>query len=171
MEDAPSAMEEEVLDWYARIRSCELEADYAPGQDLTGNTYWEFKDALNHGRLRRIVRFPGRSYHSDVQVSPLWHQWLRYTRHEPPSLQEQSADLMRQSELKHNAMLADARWAAKAKYIESPKPRPEATPPSQQPTKQTSDAKEDPWAKANETAKNPGSEWKPEAWVPGSAKR
>ena len=152
--------------------------DDRSGQDLTGNTYWEFKDALNAGRLRRIVKYRGRNYHSDVQVSPLWHQWLRYTRNEPPTMQEQTADVMRQTQLKHNAMLADARWEAKAKYIESPKPKAQRQ-PIQTPRVRTEEAssgekpeaKENPWAKLEETSKNPGSTWSPDAWTPGPRKR
>ncbi|RMZ78013.1 hypothetical protein DV737_g4108, partial [Chaetothyriales sp. CBS 132003] len=81
------------------------------GQDLSGNTYWEFKDALRSNRFRRRVRFHGKTHLSDVQVSPLWHQWLRYTRAVAPTLQEQAADVARQAQLKHNARLADERWA------------------------------------------------------------
>ena len=182
MESTQTALEEAVSHRYAPnapLYKVHFKFLYKAGQDLEGNTFWEFKDQLNHNRLRRIVKYRGRTYHSDVQVSPLWHQWLRYTRHEPPTLQEQSADVMRQSQLKQNAMLADARWAAKAKYIESPKPQ--ATKPAPQeaprartgedPSKRKAQVKEDPWAKANETAKNPGSTWQPEAWVPGPAKR
>ncbi|KAH0274182.1 hypothetical protein KCU84_g19818, partial [Aureobasidium melanogenum] len=27
------------------------------GADLSGNTFWEFKDAINAGRMRRIVQY------------------------------------------------------------------------------------------------------------------
>lgn len=93
------------------------------GQDLHGNTYWEFKDRLNAERLRRIVRYHRRTHFSDVQVSPQWHQWLRHTRSDPPSIQEQQADVVRQVQLKHNAMLADQRWANKERYLEEPNQR------------------------------------------------
>ena len=83
---------------------------------------------------------------------------------------------MRQSQLKHNARLADARWEAKAKYIESPKakagtdqPQPSAT--EGRSMKPKPEAKEDPWAKSDETASNPGSQWQPQAWTPGPGKR
>ena len=50
-----------------------------------------------------------------------WHQWLRYTRPEPPSIPEQQYDLQRQSQLKHLARLADERWASKPSFLDSPK--------------------------------------------------
>ena len=40
-----------------------------PGQDLRGNTFWEFKDALNAGRFRRIVKFDPKTHFADVQVT------------------------------------------------------------------------------------------------------
>jgi NADH dehydrogenase [ubiquinone] 1 alpha subcomplex assembly factor 2 len=168
-----------------------------PGQDLSGNTFWEFKDQINHNRWRRIVKADRRTALSDVQISPQWHQWLRQTRIDPPTLQEQAFDLQRQAALKQNARLADARWAAKAKYIEKPKPatqtphlsgsnvqqqqQPSGTAPARQqqqprpqPLKSAVDntaAPKDPWAKADETAINPGSNWQPEAWTPPATKR
>ncbi|KAI1612072.1 hypothetical protein EDD37DRAFT_456569 [Exophiala viscosa] len=163
------------------------------GQDLSGNTFWEFKDVLNTGRWRRIVQADRHTHYSDVKISPQWHQWLRQTRVDPPSVQEQVADIQRMATLKQNARLADERWAAKAKYIEKPKPA--VTPqlsgdpqvdrvqaesmPGQPPREQkTQSAVEtpkapphDPWKEADETAPNPGAKWSPESWVPPSTKR
>jgi hypothetical protein len=39
------------------------------GQDLAGNTFWEFKDVMNAARFRRIVRFDPKTHFSDVQVT------------------------------------------------------------------------------------------------------
>ncbi|RMD41583.1 hypothetical protein DV735_g3515, partial [Chaetothyriales sp. CBS 134920] len=128
------------------------------GQDLSGNTFWEFKDALNSNRFRRKVRFRNKTHFSDAQVSPLWHQWLRHTRADPPSLQEQTADVTRQIQLKHNARLADERWANKAPYIQPP---PQHQP--QQQLQEPMDAQAPP-----RIATNPGQDFKPAAWVPGS---
>jgi NADH dehydrogenase [ubiquinone] 1 alpha subcomplex assembly factor 2 len=50
-----------------------------------------------------------------------WHQWLRRTRFEPPSLQEQTSDIQRQLELKQLARLADERWANKPSLLDPPK--------------------------------------------------
>lgn len=79
--------------------------------------------------MRRIVQYPSNTQYSDVQghISPAWHQWLRHTRNEPPSLTEQSQDLVRQRNLKILAAQADARWAAKPTYLDAPdksQPRP-----------------------------------------------
>lgn len=92
-------------------------SDTAPGLDLHGNTYWEFRvagDPSTEGRWRRIVHYPRKTHHGDVVVSPAWHQWLRNTRADPPSLEEQAADIARQERMKVLAAQADARWAAKA---------------------------------------------------------
>ncbi|KAJ9615000.1 hypothetical protein H2200_001074 [Cladophialophora chaetospira] len=162
------------------------------GQDLYGNTFWQFKDQINHNRWRRMVKGKRRatlSSLSDVQISPQWHQWLRYTRNDPPSMQEQAADIQRQAQLKIGAKLADERWAAKAKYIEKPKPAatlrlsgdPELdriqaeNDPSQPPRSEkmmNRVASNDNLAKGEDkTTTNPGSTWTPEAWTPGPARR
>jgi len=92
-------------------------SDTIPGLDLHGNTYWEFRvagDPSTEGRWRRIVHYPRKTHHGDVDVSPAWHQWLRNTRTDPPSLEEQAADIARQERMKVLAAQADARWASKA---------------------------------------------------------
>ncbi|KAH7135197.1 hypothetical protein B0J11DRAFT_154719 [Dendryphion nanum] len=90
------------------------------GYDLEGNTFWEFQDALNSNRFRRIVEYSRSTYHSDVNVPPQWMQWLRHTRAEPPSLAEQRADVFRQEQMKVLAAAADARWAAKPSALDAP---------------------------------------------------
>jgi NADH dehydrogenase [ubiquinone] 1 alpha subcomplex assembly factor 2 len=160
------------------------------GHDLYGNTFWEFKDQINPGRWRRMIKGKGRatiSTLSDVQITPQWHQWLRYTRHEPPSLQEQVADVQRLAQLKINAKLADERWAAKAKYIETPRPPspPRRTvapksdrlqggniePPRAEDTKNVIGGKKHPLKNVDDTATTPGSTWTPQGWTPGPSKR
>jgi NADH dehydrogenase [ubiquinone] 1 alpha subcomplex assembly factor 2 len=93
------------------------------GSDLSGNTFWEYlpPGVSKAARPRRILRPAKATHHSDVQVSPQWHQWLKQTRVDAPSIQEQLRDLQRIQELQVNARLADARWEAKARYIEKPK--------------------------------------------------
>lgn len=39
------------------------------GQDLAGNTFWEFKDVANANRYRRIVKFDPKTHFGDVQVT------------------------------------------------------------------------------------------------------
>ena len=161
------------------------------GQDLYGNTFWTFKDQINHNRWRRMVKSKRRatlSSLSDVQISPQWHQWLRYTRNDAPTMQEQAADVQRQAQLKIGARQADERWAAKAKYIEKPKPaaatRLSGDPeldriraekdPGQPPRSEKSSnlvASNETLAKGDKTTTNPGSTWTPESWTPGAAKR
>ncbi|RMZ91853.1 hypothetical protein DV736_g909, partial [Chaetothyriales sp. CBS 134916] len=142
MDDIPKAMST-LRELWLRWKMLRLpwRKTFLVGQDLSGNTYWEFKDALRSDRFRRRVRFHGKTHFSDVQVSPLWHQWLRYVRAAPPTLQEQVADVARQAQLKHDARLADERWANKAPH----------SPPRQvrAPT-------------------NPGADFQPAAWVPGA---
>ncbi|KAK4175030.1 hypothetical protein QBC36DRAFT_332351 [Triangularia setosa] len=94
------------------------------GKDLAGNTYWEFHDRgnPNPAKWRRILR-PNPSlnlHHADVKIPPAWHQWLRHTRPNPPTIEEQQLDLVRQERLKILAAEADKRWEAKPRYIEDP---------------------------------------------------
>ncbi|KAI9055343.1 hypothetical protein LZ554_000302 [Drepanopeziza brunnea f. sp. 'monogermtubi'] len=92
------------------------------GFDLQGNSFWEFRDTLSSHkhRMRRIVEFPSTTQYSEIRISPQWHQWLRHTRSEPPSLTEQSQDVVRQRNLKILAAQADARWAAKPSFLDTP---------------------------------------------------
>ena len=39
------------------------------GYDLAGNTFWEFKDALNANRMRRIVKYTRKTHHADVVIT------------------------------------------------------------------------------------------------------
>lgn len=43
------------------------------GQDLAGNTYWEFRDSLNSGRFRRIVKYNPKTHYGDVKVNREYH--------------------------------------------------------------------------------------------------
>ena len=121
-----------------------------------------------------------------------WHQWLRYVREHPPSLEEQQQDLIRQAQIKQLARLADERWASKPSFLDKPKTQQPTTPtgasqPSTSPTTESPQdvsapatpsstpkpaaakpepPKEDPWAKAN--SGNPGDTWQPESWTPTS---
>lgn len=47
-------------------------------------------------------------------------QWLRHTRHEPPTLAEQQQDAMRQERMKLLAAQADERWASKPSALDAP---------------------------------------------------
>ncbi|KAF9877352.1 hypothetical protein CkaCkLH20_05052 [Colletotrichum karsti] len=170
------------------------------GRDLQGYTYWEFREHRGDGpgRFRRIVHYPRSTYLSDVKVSPLWHQWLRHTREHPPSLEEQSTEVVRQQRMKMLAAQADARWEAKPRVMDAPgqpmgQPLPalntaqtqpiapelettnaettaEATAtPSPEPTLKPSSTKKKYGHDPWEQAKGPGESWQPQAWVPPPA--
>lgn len=49
-----------------------------------------------------------------------WHQWLRHTREEAPSIQEQQYDVSRQAMMKQLAAKADERWKALPSYSDGP---------------------------------------------------
>ncbi|KFY08595.1 hypothetical protein V492_06097 [Pseudogymnoascus sp. VKM F-4246] len=95
------------------------------GLDLQGNTYWEFRDTLSPGRMRRIVDYPSSVQYSDVSshITPAWHQWLRHTRKEAPTLAEQELDVLRQRRVKVLAAQADERWEAKGRLTGGPSMR------------------------------------------------
>jgi NADH dehydrogenase [ubiquinone] 1 alpha subcomplex assembly factor 2 len=91
------------------------------GSDLQGNTYWEFRSQLQAGHFRRILQpLDKKLHHSDVQLSPQWLQWLRYTRLEPPSIEELQQDVLRQERMKVLAKEADARWESKESFLVQP---------------------------------------------------
>ncbi|CAD6449197.1 0294aedc-f7f3-4439-bb9a-e73838e30635 [Sclerotinia trifoliorum] len=90
------------------------------GLDLQSNSFWEFRDAINAGRMRRIVQAPPLTQYSDVRISPQWHQWLRHTRADAPSIEELLGDVARQERLKILARQADERWNAKASFLDKP---------------------------------------------------
>lgn len=102
-----------------------LKANYNSGLDLQGNTYWEFRDTLSPGRMRRIVDYPPHVQYSDVSshITPAWHQWLRHTRQAAPTLAEQELDVLRQRRVKVLAAQADKRWEAKGRLVGGPSMR------------------------------------------------
>ena len=118
-----------------------------------------------------------------------WHQWLRYTRAEPPSIQEQQLDVQRQSQLKVLAQRADERWASKPSMLDKPRRGNtelgvgdgesmgtigrqgetgvgEGTVPREEREKQ---GEQD--VKKMAKGKNPGEGWQPESWSPGRMSR
>ncbi|KHN96242.1 NADH:ubiquinone oxidoreductase, 17.2kDa subunit [Metarhizium album ARSEF 1941] len=173
------------------------------GYDLQGNTYWEFRlarpspgAAPSDSRWRRIVHYPRSTHYSQVQVSPLWHQWLRHTRRDPPSLEEQAGDVARQARMRRLAAEADARWEAKPRVMDDVGPAAQAQEQLARPAGRAEESspaapgtgagagagaqpeqdgapqrypgrKEDPWTKAR--ARGPGESWQPSAWNPAAA--
>lgn len=127
-------------------------------------------------------------------ITAQWHQWLRYVRHEPPSIEEQQQDILRQQQLKQLARLADERWASKPSYLDKPQtqqPGP-ATRASDLTTRPgvaqeqpdqasvrnavgnqkgsgtTTTTVKNPWAR--ETGA-PSENWQPESWTPTASQR
>ncbi|KAG8529497.1 uncharacterized protein KY384_006134 [Bacidia gigantensis] len=88
--------------------------------DLNGNQYYYFRPSASLP-IRRILQSNPQIPYSDINIPPQWHQWLRQTRPEPPSLQEQQNDLIRQQQLKVLARQADERWAQKASVLDKPR--------------------------------------------------
>lgn len=108
--------------WY-RWKSLRLpwRKKFLVGLDLHGNTFWEFCDTLSSDKFRmRRICHPKSVQYSELELSPAWIQWLRHTRQNPPSLTEQSQDIVRQTNLKILAAEADARWAAKPSFLNAP---------------------------------------------------
>jgi len=160
------------------------------GVDLAGNTFWEFKDAINTNRFRRIVKYNQSAHYDDIKITPQWHQWLRYVRQEAPSLEEQHKDIIRQRDLKQLARLADERWANKPSYLDRPRnqqpaPVTRSTDPTYPATaasregqttvrndidspdeaqeRQRREEKEKPWTKQTG---GPSEKWQPGSWAP-----
>ncbi|KAK6337486.1 hypothetical protein TWF730_002885 [Orbilia blumenaviensis] len=97
---------------------------YFIGMDLEGNTFWEFRDRLVAYRPRRIMDFRGGVHslanYSEFKVDPQWHQWLRATRVEPPSIQELEDEVTRRAIMVQRAKLADERWARAGTLLKKP---------------------------------------------------
>jgi len=158
---------------------------YPAGMDLSGNTFWEFRDSLASNRFRRIVKYRHAPHFADVKISPQWHQWLRHTRHDAPSLTEQAGDLQRISQIQVLAKLADERWASKPSFLDAPKrAQPSAETEVQDSGRDgagrvsavdmegagTGGKKDkDPWARARSSG--PSEKWQPEAWDPSKSVR
>ncbi|KAI9710597.1 MAG: hypothetical protein M1828_002148 [Chrysothrix sp. TS-e1954] len=91
------------------------------GQDLAGNTFWEFVNPLAPNRPRRIVRYSKSTHNGDVILTPAWLQWLRHTRERGPTVHEQQVEVQRQENVKVLAQRADERWREKESFLDKPK--------------------------------------------------
>ncbi|KKF92940.1 NADH ubiquinone oxidoreductase subunit NDUFA12 [Ceratocystis platani] len=91
------------------------------GYDFNGNTFWIFRDPGGYVPVdtwRRIVQAPNGSHLSELKVPPVWHQWLRHVRPDPPTIDEQIADISRQQNMAQLSQLANTRWAAKPRVAD-----------------------------------------------------
>lgn len=98
--------------WQAR-RDIPFRRKFFVGYDLSGNTYWEFTIDGNRNNLRRklepYIKLPFEVDHYHT-VPPQWHQWLRRTRPNAPTIQELINDQLRQERIKILAKQADQKW-------------------------------------------------------------
>jgi NADH dehydrogenase [ubiquinone] 1 alpha subcomplex assembly factor 2 len=98
--------------WQAR-RDIPFRRKFFVGYDLSGNTYWEFTIDGNLNNLRRklepYIKLPFEVDHYHT-VPPQWHQWLRRTRPNAPTIQELINDQLRQDRIKILAKQADQKW-------------------------------------------------------------
>ena len=145
------------------------DTDLIAGLDLSGTTFWEFRDPGNKDKIRRIAKYPRSTQYSEVNISPMWLQWLRHTRSAAPTIAEQEADTQRQVDLKQLARLADERWNSKQSYIDNPKDTAQTSPliaPND-----TGGYRKGEEPKPFKPSRSPREEWQPESWKPGSAQR
>lgn len=102
-----------VLHKFQARRDIPFRKKFFMGYDLLGNTYWEFTLDGNMSRMRRKLEPYKESIfkvdHFDT-VPPQWHQWLRRTRYEAPTLKELIDDQLRQQKMKILAQHADQKW-------------------------------------------------------------
>jgi hypothetical protein len=70
---APSALKQIWLKW--KTLRLPWRRQFLAGSDLSGNTFWEFKDAMNAQRYRRIVKYAKAGHYSDVKVSGKSSKW------------------------------------------------------------------------------------------------
>lgn len=64
---APSALKQIWLKW--KTLRLPWRRQFLAGADLSGNTFWEFKDAMNAQRFRRIVKYGRNTHYGDVKIS------------------------------------------------------------------------------------------------------
>ena len=130
-----------------------------------------------------------------------WIQWLRHTREEAPSIQEQQYEVSRQAMMKQLAAKADERWKSVPRYIDGPErqqpapavaitdsapPRTEADVGDGSGMQDVSQGQEDVAPTSENPARTkqrkenpwqrsqtgaPSENWQPDAWVPGVAER
>jgi len=63
----PGALKQIWLKW--KTLRLPWRRQFLAGADLSGNTFWEFKDAMNSQRFRRIVKYAKAGHYADVKIS------------------------------------------------------------------------------------------------------
>ncbi|GBL51512.1 hypothetical_protein [Candidozyma auris] len=111
-----------ILHKFQARRDIPFRKKFFMGYDLHGNTYWEFTLDGNMGRLRRKLEpYQQSLFKTDhfESVPPQWHQWLRRTRQNAPTLQELIDDQLRQQRIKILAQHADQKWQNEKMRLEN----------------------------------------------------
>lgn len=172
------------------------------GMDLTGNTFWEFRERLNASRPRRIMAYKGghtfqnyqnfkidrmllfpqtlpmisfqrASVHlnTDSRIIAQWHQWLRNTRDDPPTLPELESEVQRQVQMVQRAKIADARWANKPSLLQQPQGKGTHTTGQLEQQLQIEQAKRRRMTvgEGEGAGKDAGKDYQPQEWTPGPA--
>ncbi|KAI5811757.1 hypothetical protein DFH27DRAFT_649057 [Peziza echinospora] len=89
------------------------------GHDLRGNSYWELHTRHLPTRPRRLVEYAEqqRDLGGYSVEDPAWHQWLRCTREEAPTIQELLGEVGRREELKVRVGRIDERERARREEL------------------------------------------------------
>lgn len=72
---APGALKQIWFKW--KTLRLPWRRQFLAGSDLSGNTFWEFKDAMNAQRFRRIVKYAKAGHYSDVKISRKSNEQMR----------------------------------------------------------------------------------------------
>ncbi|CCG81439.1 Putative uncharacterized protein [Taphrina deformans PYCC 5710] len=80
------------------------------GFDLDGNKFYESYNPLTPNKWRRTVQYVHDGHYTDNNVTPQWMSWLRYTRPNPPTMDELRGEVVRIQSTRLNAQLISRRW-------------------------------------------------------------
>ncbi|KAF9485022.1 hypothetical protein BDN70DRAFT_871713 [Pholiota conissans] len=92
------------------------------GRDLEGNTFYETRSLNDSAITKRTVQYSNPEdvwkYIGGGKRLPIqWSAWLTHTRLHPPTLEELSADMVRQQRVRANVALIEARDRAEAEQV------------------------------------------------------
>ncbi|KAH3677133.1 hypothetical protein WICMUC_001888 [Wickerhamomyces mucosus] len=87
--------------FYFSLRSVPFRKKWFLGYDLEGNSYWEFQLSKSLPKRRMVKQLHKTGM--DFQLNPRWLQWLRFTRKDPPKIEELVAEEERIKRVKYLA--------------------------------------------------------------------
>lgn len=156
------------------------------GTDLANNKYYYFRPTLSSTfRPRRLLQPAPSSSNShsstqigrgdggrlasfaDIKIPVQWHQWLRYTREDPPSVEELVMDEQRKERMTLLAEQANRRWEEQGRIASGNNGANAAGQNliGEGRGEKKEDAKsKEAWQRRERGA--PGEGWQPEAWSP-----